>query len=172
MNKNIKCPGRRINCLPIKIKFTKQYLFSLIMMTCIAWFICLSIMLCGDVESNPGPFSAGSHSDCNLDSSLYSINNITNHLSIMHLNIQSVLPKLDLIEGESMAYDVLVFSKSWLKPEVSNDSICIGLFLPPFPTDRSNQPGGGVVTYVRDTFSCIRRSALELLGLKQSGSRF
>ena len=78
MHKNIKCPGRRIKCLPINIDFTKQCTFSLIMMTCIAWFICLLIMLCGDVESNPGPFSVYSHSDSNSDSSSYSINNLTN----------------------------------------------------------------------------------------------
>ena len=58
--------------------------------------------------------------------------------------------------------DVLVFSENWLKPEVSNDKICIGNFLPPFRTDRNNRPGGGVVIYVRDTFSCIRRTDLEI----------
>ena len=64
-----------------------------------------------------------------------------------------------------MAYNVLVFSESWLKAEVSNDKICIGNFLPPFRTDRNNSPGGGVVIYVRDTFSCIRRTDLEIRGL-------
>ena len=113
-------------------------------------------MTCVDVESNPGPFSVDSHSDSNSDSSSYSINNLTNHLSIMHLNIKSLISKLDLIGGESLAYDVLVFSESWLNSEVSNDRICIGNFLPPFRTDRNNRPGEGVVIYVRDTFSCIR----------------
>ena len=65
-----------------------------------------------------------------------------------------------------MACDVLVFSESWLKLEVSNDRICIGNFLPPFRTDRNNRPGGGVVIYVRDIFSCIRRTDLEIRGLE------
>ena len=43
----------------------------------------------------------------------------------MYLNIQSLVPKLDLVEGESLAYDILVFSESWLKPEVRDDSILI-----------------------------------------------
>ena len=47
MHKNIKCPGGRIKCLPINTNFTKQCIFSLIMMTWIAWFICLFIILCG-----------------------------------------------------------------------------------------------------------------------------
>ena len=33
-------------------------------------------------------------------------------------------------------------------------------------TDRNNRPGGGVVIYVRDTFSCIRRTDLEIRGLE------
>ena len=42
-----------------------------------------------------------------------------------------------------MTYDVLVYSESLLKPEVSNDSICIGNFLLPFQTDMNNRLGGG-----------------------------
>ena len=74
----------------------------------------------------------------------------------MHLNIQSLVPKLDLVEGESLAYDILVFSESWLKPEVRDDSILIEIFLQPFRTDRSDRPGGGVAVYVRDTLTCRR----------------
>ena len=69
-------------------------------------------MLYGDVELNPGPLSVDSLSDSNSDSSSYSISNLTNPLSIMHLNIQSPVPKLDLIEDEALAYDVLVLTES------------------------------------------------------------
>ena len=70
-------------------------------------------MLCGDLESNPGPLSVNSLFDSNLDSSSYSISNLTNHLSIMHLiikkvseydqeipqsHIKSLVPNVDLIE--------------------------------------------------------------------------
>ena len=68
-------------------------------------------MLYGDVESNPGPLSVDSLSDSNSDSLSFSISNLTNSLSIMHLNIQSPVPKLDLTEDESLAYDVLVLTE-------------------------------------------------------------
>ena len=82
------------------------------------------------------------------------------------MNIQSILPKLDLIKCEAEAYDVLVFSESWLKHEVKNDSLGIENFLPPFRTDRCDRPGGGLVVCVRDSFLCKRRTDLELRGLE------
>ena len=65
----------------------------------------------------------------------------TNH-HLMHLNIQSIVPKIDLIKGESDAYDVLVFSESWLKETIENESILIENFLLPFRRDRAGRPGG------------------------------
>ena len=82
------------------------------------------------------------------------------------MNIQSILPKLDLIKCESLAYDVLVFTESWLKPEIKNDDLLIDNFLPPFRFDRCNRPGGGVIIYVRDTLTCKRRTDLELQNLE------
>ena len=34
---------------------------------------------------------------------------LSNHLSIFHLNVQSMLPKLDLLRCEVDAYDIAVF---------------------------------------------------------------
>ena len=110
---------------------------------------------------NPGPDSVDGSTDSSLNSTVSSIDFLSNHLCIFHLNIQSILPKLDLIECEAEAHDVLVFSESWLKPEVKNDSLGIENFLPPFRTDRCYRPGGGVVVYVRDSFLCKRRTDLE-----------
>ena len=123
------------------------------------------ILLIGDIESNPGPNSVESLSDTTLNS----LDSLSNHLSIMHLNIQSLVPKLDLVEGESVAYDSLVFSESWLKTEVRDGtevSILIEHFLQPFRTDRCDRPGGGAAVYVRDTLTCRRRPDLEVKGPK------
>ena len=120
------------------------------------------ILLCGDIESNPGPNSVESLTDTTLGS----LDSLSNHLGIMHLNIQSLVPKLDLVEGESLAYDILVLSESWLKPEVSDDSIVIEKFLQPCRSDRCDRPGGGVVVHVRDTLTCRRRPDLEIRWLE------
>ena len=55
----------------------------------------------GDVELNPGPNSVEGSTDSVSRSSISSIDTLTNHLSILHLNIQSIASKLDLIEGEA-----------------------------------------------------------------------
>ena len=118
----------------------------------------------GDVELNPGPDSVGGSTDSNQNSSVSLVHMLSNHLSIMYLNIQSIVPKLDLIKCKADAYDVLVFSESWLHPQVKNDSMCLENFWPPFRTDRNDRPGGGVIVYVRETFSCKRRTDLEIRG--------
>ena len=41
-----------------------------------------------------------------------SLGMLSNHLSIFHLNVQSLLPKIDLLRGEAEAYDNLVFSET------------------------------------------------------------
>ena len=67
----------------------------------------------------------------------------------MHLNIQSLLPKIDIIRCEAHAYHVIVFTESWLKPQVSNDSIRIDSFMLSHRMDRHDRPGGGLLCTYR-----------------------
>ena len=120
------------------------------------------VVLNCDVELNPGPGSVEGDSDSSYDN-FFEI--LANHLSILHLNVQSLLPKLDLIAAGSEAYDVLIFSESWLNPDTKKDSVYLNNFHPPFRTDRSDRPGGGVAIYVRDSIYCKRRNDLEVQGL-------
>ena len=117
-------------------------------------------------RSKPWKGSVDGSADSSLNVSFNAAEMLSNHLSILHLNIQSIAPKMDLIKCEADAYDVLVFSESWLKPETRDENITIENFLPPFRADRCDRPGGGVVVYVRDSFFCKRRSDLELQGLE------
>ena len=119
VHKNIKRPYSRVNISPIRNHlFIRNLLFALTVTVFSTWSYCL-IVLCGDVEVNPGPDSVGS-TDSSLNSTISSFEFLCNHLSIFHLNIQSIIPKLDLIKCEVEAYDVNVFSESWLKPIVKN----------------------------------------------------
>ena len=134
---------------------TKTCIIGLLLACLFLWLLNL-ILLCGDVHPNPGPPSTSTASESSL-SSLESQASSSNHLSIFHLNVQSLLPKIDLIRAESEAYDIAVYTERWLKPSTSNDDISIENFLPPFRTDRPDRPGGGVVIYVQDTILCKRR---------------
>ncbi len=50
----------------------------------------------------------------------------------MHLNIQSLKPKLDLLAIESQPYDVLIFTETWLSTDTSNDDLLIPNLIPLF----------------------------------------
>ena len=124
------------------------------------------LLLSGDVETNPGPDSVDGLTDSSDTCSTVSFDSLSSHLSNFHMNIQSIVPKLDLIRGEADAYDVLIISESWLKPTVPNDTVHNKNYLAPFRTDRPDRPGGGVVAYVRENIPCKRRPDLELRGLE------
>ena len=161
--RNIKFPYTRIKITKSNknILFCRNLFFSVFSLA-VTWMFIL-VLLSGDVEPNPGPDSVVDNINSSHNGSLEML---TNHLSILHLNIQSLLPKLDLIAAESEAYDLIIISESWLKPEIRSDSISLTNFHSPFRRDRCDRPGGGVVIYVRDNIYCKRRSDLELQGLE------
>ena len=63
----------------------------------------MHILLSNDVHPNPGPenHSVAMSSD-SRNTSLF-----THNLSIIQLNIQSLVPKLDVLEAEMQPYDVI-----------------------------------------------------------------
>ena len=163
--KLIMYPTKRTRFFSVEnAQFTRLFVYSVSYSTISLWLLCI-LLRSGDIQPNLGPASETSSLNSTL-SSIDSIQDLSNHLSIMHLNIQSIQPKLDLVKCESHAYDVLIYSESWLKPEIKDNDILIENFLPPYRTDRVDRPGGGVVIYVRDTFFCKRRNDLEIRGLE------
>ena len=75
---------------------------------------CGRFILSGDIELNPGLYSVDGSADVSDILSSTSFDSLANHLSILYLNIQSILPTIDLIRGEATSYDILIFSESWL----------------------------------------------------------
>ncbi len=137
----------------------KQHYYS----TCL-FLIGLLLSLSGDVHQNPGP---SSHSDSSIDTSSSSYIDILNSgLSIMHINIQSIKPKLDILEIEAQPYDVLIFTETWLSPAISCDDLLIPNFRPPYRCDRIGRLGGGVAIYVRDGLTSVERNDLSINGLE------
>ena len=126
-----------------KNRLLSQCIFlTLFIFDVVLWFS-IVLLLSGDIEINPGPDSVeGSFSSCDTLSAT-SFETLSNHLSIFHLNIQSIVPKIDIIRSEADASDVLVFSISWLKPNITDDTIQIENFKPPFRKDRVDCIGGG-----------------------------
>ena len=142
--------SRRITSPSRNIRFTKTCVHVLFIDCFLSW-LCNLLLLSGDIHPNPGPASIRIDHDDSLSSSA-SNEILSNHLNIFHLNVQSLLPNIDLIRTESELYDIAVFSESWLKPNITDDKVTLQNFLPPFRTDRCDRPGRGVVIYARDDF--------------------
>ncbi|KAH3882731.1 hypothetical protein DPMN_006675 [Dreissena polymorpha] len=82
-------------------------------------YLCSLLLLSsGDLHPNPSPDSSSSSS---LSGYSHILNN--NGLSIMHLNIQSLRPKLDILEVEAHPYDVRVLPETWLTSSIPDDSL-------------------------------------------------
>lgn len=134
--------------------FTKKIICALFLS--VVWSLSIHILLSNDVHPNPGPDSASiSTTTTSQNTSLFEHN-----LSIIHLNIQSLVPKLDILEVEMQQYDLPVFTETWLHSEISTDDILISNFDPPYRKYRDNRLGGVVAFYVRTGLHCIQRSDL------------
>jgi hypothetical protein len=118
----------------------------------------------GDIHPNPGPTYPDSESVDSFHSSYCNI--LNSGLSILHLNIQSLKRKIDILQVESQAYDILVFTETWLNKNISNEELFIQNFQPPYRCDRIGRTGGGVAIYVRDNIIAIERSDLFVNGLE------
>jgi hypothetical protein len=88
-------------------------------------------------------------------------------VSFIHLNIQSLVPKLDLIYAEYDHFNIMSFTETWLKGDNSDDSIELLNFQKPFRRDRGPEKnGGGVVVYIKENIYAYRRPDLEVNGIE------
>lgn len=139
-----------------------------ILVFCLVFLLDL-IILSGDVELNPGPSSASdlssisSLSDAMLDGFKSCLDTYT---SFVHLNVQSLVPKLDIINTELKRIDVLCFSETWLNSDISNDDLLLDGFHPPYRNDRIGRRGGGVAIYVKNNLHTTIRNDLAMFGLE------
>jgi hypothetical protein len=126
--------------------------------------MCILLKISG-IEMNPGPSDSDlSSSFGSISSTSTTVNNfIHNSVSFLHLNIQSITPKLYLIAAEYSCHEILSFTESWLRPHVSDDMLKIpGYKFPAFRRDRVRKMGGGVVVFVKDHINCKHRPDLQI----------
>ena len=117
------------------------------------------------IDINPGPSvaSESSSSFSSAESLSSNMRNLmTNSVSCLHLNIKSIVPKLDFIVAEYSFHDILSFTESWLKPDISTDSLKLPGYKPPFRISRVDRLGGSVVVFVKDEINCATRLELQV----------
>ncbi len=123
----------------------------------------MKLILSGDIHPNPGPSSNSDSSSISTDSYTDLLNS---GVSVMHLNIQSLKPKLDILQVEAQPYDILIFTETWLTRSTTDEDLHISNFNLPFRYDRPDRPGGGVAIYVREGFHATRRHDLSVAGVE------
>ena len=110
------------------------------------------MMQAGDIHPNPGPATASTSSISSLASvsSAFNCSKLSNHLSVVHYNVQSLVPKLDLLTTELSEFDILAFTETWLKPSVPTNDLTIDSYRIPERKDRPSDSHGGVILYVKN----------------------
>ena len=101
--------------------------------------VAILIRLSGDVETNPGPFNF-EVKECR-----------TRGLTVCHLDIRSLLPKIDSVRLfiSKNPFDVIAILETWLKPSTTNAEIDIPYYSIT-RNDCSHKTGGGTAFYVRN----------------------
>ena len=153
---NVKGPYRKVSS---GTKANNNCRFTTSIFACLQYMvITLILSQSGDVHPNPGPDSASClSSSVNENSSLD--NSLRENLSIVHINIQSLFPKLDILSIELQPYDIVVITETWLSRNNSDNDILIPNFDPLYKKDRNrnDRVGGGVAIYIKCGISLHRR---------------
>ena len=145
-------------CRQIKAKGIKQLsVFELLIV------LSLLLLKCGDVETNPGR---------NIDISLTFANSssvtdpekeiIKSKFSIIHYNVQSLVNKVELIEGELHDFDVICLTETWLDMRTLNDDLKLNGFRVPYRRDRLDDNHGGICVYVKESIFSQHRPEMEV----------
>lgn len=147
----IQFPKQKVNASTKSIS-NLHFSFSLVVgvLLCNIWFIFLIILQSGDIQPNPGP---NTDTESTSASDISGAISLMDHLSIVHLNIQSLYPKLDILEAEMQYYDIVVFSETWLSNGRKTEDIMIPNFDAPYRKDRDGRLGGGVAIYIKSGLS-------------------
>ena len=123
------------------------------------------LLISEDVHRNLGQVSTSSlsSSPSTSNESFYFLNtlNLSKHVSFVQYNMQSIIHKLDILSTVLSELDILAFSETWFHSGISTTDLFIPGFKPPERNDRTGDRHGGVMIYVKDSFSYKRRYDLE-----------
>ena len=151
----------------INSRWSYKLLLSLSSTVLITWLLFL-VFLSGDIHPNPGPVMPhspnSSTTSSNSSLSLPDPISLCQNLSIVHYNVQSIFPKLDVLHTELIDFDILTFTETWLSDSIDTNDLLLQSFQKPEKDRDSNE--GGVMLYVKEGLHYKRRDDLELRNIE------
>ena len=115
------------------VNYTRNILSSMYYMLSV---ITMLLIISG-IELNPGPIENRTFFSNSSTSRVSNIHKyMTNSVSFLHLNVQSLKPKLDLISAEYGHFDILSFTETWLNHSTSDRDIKLSAFNVPLRKER------------------------------------
>ena len=102
----------------------------------------------------------------NILSSLLSSLNLSSHLLFVHYNVQSTVPKHDVLSTKLFDFDIFSFSKTWLNPSLRSNDLHIQSFNKPERKDRMGDSHRDVLIYVKENIHYYLRHDLDIWGLE------
>ena len=76
-------------------------------------WLTITLLLCGDIEVNPGPREYSVDSDDSSESITNSLDlMLENFTSLVHLHIQSINNKLDIIQAEFSGFYIITLNET------------------------------------------------------------
>ena len=87
--------------------------------------------------------------------------NQNHHLSFVHYNVQSLLPKIDLLQAELHNFDIIALTETWLHAGIDTEELMLRPFNPPERKDRQTERHGGVILYIKEGINYRRGHGLE-----------
>ena len=145
----------------ISNSFFSKILILIILVADLSLWLSILLLYYGDIHPNPGPFSSSSDSfdSSNTPRPFFSSISLNQNLSFVNYNVQSIVNKVDILHAELLDFDILAFTEFWLSPMLQSYNI-------PERKDRTGDPHGGVIVYVKSEIFYKRREDLEIRGLE------
>ena len=151
--------------------------FVLLIVTCLyaiesALWLNILLLCSGDVHLNPGPLSTSSSDNSissassTMSATIFSSLNTSHNLSFVHYNVQSILPKLEILHAELFEFDILAVTETWLSPTDDSDDLLLQSYNRPERKDRVDDSHGGVILYIKEGIHYKRRKDLEIRGIE------
>ena len=145
---------------------------NMLMYFVIASWLVIFLLCSGDFHPNLGPSYSSSSSttisssSSSMSTTVYNSLTLNHNLSFVHYNVQSILPKIDLLHAELIEFDILAFSETWLHPDIDTDNLLLEQYQVPERKDRNADNHGGVIIYIKEGIHYKRRADLEVRDLE------